>query len=165
VNVFRVATNSESEVQTQGFTIGVQYFWQKWLGFNTNYSWNRLIQTNEADSIIPAFNTPEHKYNIGISGRDITTQMGSFALRHWGYGINYKWQTGFMFEGSPQFTGEVPAYSMLDIQVNKQFPVYHCTLKIGATNALNNRVFQVYGGPVVGRMGYLSLLFELNTSK
>ncbi|MFN5883826.1 MAG: TonB-dependent receptor, partial [Bacteroidota bacterium] len=60
VNVFRVATNSESEVQTQGFTIGVQYFWQKWLGFNTNYSWNRLIQTNEADSIIPAFNTPEH---------------------------------------------------------------------------------------------------------
>ncbi len=164
VSVFRVATNSESEVQTQGYTIGVQYFWQKWLGFNANYSWNRLIQTNEADSIIPAFNTPEHKYNLGISGRDITTQIGSFALRHWGYGVNYKWQTGFMFEGSPQFTGEVPAYGMLDVQVNKQFPVYRCTLKLGATNALNNRVFQVYGGPVVGRMIYLSLLFELNSA-
>jgi outer membrane receptor protein involved in Fe transport len=164
VSVFRVATNSESEVQTQGFTIGVQYFWQKWLGFNANYSWNRLIQTNEADSIIPAFNTPEHKYNLGISGRDITTQIGSFALRHWGYGVNYKWQTGFMFEGSPQFTGPVPAYGMLDVQVNKQFPVYRCTLKLGATNALNNRVFQVYGGPVVGRMIYLSLLFELNSA-
>jgi iron complex outermembrane receptor protein len=162
VDVYRVATNSESEVQTQGFTIGVQYFWQKWLGFNANYSWNRLIRANEADSIIPAFNTPEHKYNLGISGRDITTQLGELALRHWGYGINYKWQTGFMFEGSPQFTGEVPAYGMLDVQVNKNFPVYRCTIKAGATNALNNRVFQVYGGPVVGRMLYLSLLFELN---
>jgi hypothetical protein len=69
-----------------------------------------------------------------------------------------------MFEGSPQFTGEVPAYGMLDVQVNKQFPVYRCTLKLGATNALNNRVFQVYGGPVVGRMIYLSLLFELNSA-
>jgi len=163
--VYRVASNSSAMVTTQGFTIGAQYFWRKWLGYNVNYSWNRLNQADTKDSIIPAFNTPEHKYNIGISGRDITTNIGSFALRHWGYGINYKWQTGFMFEGSPQFTGEVPAYGMMDVQVNKRFPVYRCTLKLGATNALNNRVFQVYGGPVVGRLIYFSILFELNANQ
>lgn len=163
--VYRVASNASSTVTTQGFTIGVQYFWKKWLGLNANYSWNRLNQTDTKDSIIPAFNTPENKYNLGVSGRDITTTVGSFAFRHWGYGINYKWQEGYMFEGSPQFTGMVPAYGMVDVQLNKQFPVYHCTLKLGATNALDNRVFQVYGGPVVGRLVYLSLLFELNTSK
>ncbi len=162
VKVYRITTNSASIVTTQGITVGANYFWQKWLGFNANYSWNRLERTDKTDSIIPAFNTPEHKYNLGISGRDITTTIGSFSLRHWGYGINWKWQEGYLFEGSPQFTGNVPEYGMMDVQVNKKFPVYYCTLKLGATNVLDNRVFQVYGGPVVGRMAYISVLFELN---
>ena len=36
--------------------------------------------------------------------------------------MNYKWIEGFIFEGSPQFTGYVPTYGLLDIQVNKKIP-------------------------------------------
>jgi outer membrane receptor protein involved in Fe transport len=83
-------------------------------------------------------------------------------LRSWGYGINWKWQQGFVFEGSPQFTGEVPAYGMLDFQANKYFPEEKMTLKFGASNVLNNEVIQVYGGPRVGRLAYVSILFDFS---
>lgn len=161
ISVYRVAANATSTVTTQGFTIGANYFWKKYLGFNANYSWNVLNQAENRDSLIPAFNTPEHKYNLGISGRNINTTIGSFRIMEWGYGINYKWQTGFIFEGSPQFTGFVPEYDMLDVQLNKRVSRWNTTFKLGANNLLNNRVIQVFGGPRVGRLVYFSILYEL----
>jgi hypothetical protein len=39
-------------------------------------------------------------------------------------------------------------------------PKLNLTAKLGASNALNNKVLQVYGGPYVGRMLYFSLVFD-----
>src|SRR5690606_29137297 len=64
--VYRVTTNSKNIVFTQGFTIGVNYFLKKYLGFAANYSWNKIDRKGTNDPVIPAYNTPEHKYNIGI---------------------------------------------------------------------------------------------------
>lgn len=162
VNVYRVTTNSRDEVTTQGFTIGLNYYFKNYLGFSGNYSWNKLDRGNSKDPIIPAFNTPEHKFNLGINGRDIEY----FSKKEkWGYGVNYKWQEGFLFEGSPQFTGVVNSYGMLDVQWNTSISKLNAVFKIGASNALNNLVYQVYGGPSVGRMAYASITFELNKWK
>ena len=129
---------------------------------NGNYSWNKLEKKGTEDPIIPAFNTPEHKFNVGVSGRDIRMKIGSMRLTRWGFSLNYKWIQGFRFEGSPQFTGDVPTYDLLDFQINKHFPKINMTAKLGASNALNKKRFQVYGGPYIGRLGYFSLLFELD---
>jgi hypothetical protein len=67
-----------------------------------------------------------------------------------------------MFEGSPQFTGNVDAYYMLDAQISKKIPAWYCTFKLGSNNLTDNRVYQVYGGPQVGRLAYFSVLFELD---
>jgi outer membrane receptor protein involved in Fe transport len=162
VKVYRVSTNAIDQVTTQGLTVGLNYFYQKYLGFAANYSWNKLDRHGSTDPLIPAFNTPEHKYNLGINGRDIESNFLGFWIRNWGYGLNWKWQQGFTFEGSPQFTGEVPAYGMLDFQINKFFPDEKLTVKVGASNILNNEVIQVYGGPRVGRMAYFSMLFDFS---
>ncbi|MFN4082814.1 MAG: carboxypeptidase-like regulatory domain-containing protein [Bacteroidia bacterium] len=162
INVYRVTTNSKDMVTTQGFTVGLNYFLKSWLGFSGNYSWNKLDRRGSTDPLIPAFNTPEHKYNLGLNGRNINSNIGGLKINNWGYGINYKWQEGFMFEGSPQFTGMVEAYDLLDAQINKSFKDGKLLLKIGANNLLNNRVIQVYGGPSVGRLAYISLLLDLN---
>lgn len=162
VNVYRVTTNSKDMVTTQGFTIGLNYFFKKYLGLSGNYSWNKLDRRGSTDPLIPAFNTPEHKYNLGINGRDISTHLGSIKINNWGYGINYKWQEGFMFEGSPQFTGFVNAYDLVDVQINKSYLDGKFMLKLGANNLLNNMVIQVYGGPTVGRMAYFSIIMDLN---
>ncbi len=162
VNAFRVTTNSKDIVTTQGFTIGLNYFYKNYLGFTGNYSWNKLDRGGSTDPIIPAFNTPEHKFNLGVNGRDIVYLK---KKEKWGYGINFKWQEGFLFEGSPQFTGFVPSYGMLDVQWNSTISKLNAVFKLGASNILNNTVYQVYGGPFVGRMAYASITFELNKWK
>jgi outer membrane receptor protein involved in Fe transport len=103
------------------------------------------------DPLIPAFNTPEHKYNVG------------FSIRNWknvGFNINYKWVQGFNYEGSPQFTGYIPDYDLIDVQANYRFEE-RLTFKLGASNVLNNKHYEVYGGPLVGRLIYFSILLEL----
>ena len=165
VNVYRVTANSKDVVTTQGFTIGANYFYKKYLGFAVNYSYNQLDRQGSSDPLIPAFNTPTHKYNIGINGRDIISSFGDFKLINWGYGFNWKWQEGFLYEGSPQFTGFVPSYGMFDAQFNKGFKDNKITLKIGASNLLDNKVIQVFGGPAIGRMIYISVLFDIKNFK
>ena len=85
-----------------------------------------------------------------------------------------------MFEGSPQFTGDIPTYDMVDAQWNCTVARWHTTFKIGATNifgitpffredpagrsklkaAFDNAQYQTYGGPRIGRMAYVSLTYN-----
>ena len=76
------------------------------------------------------------------------------------FNTNYKWVQGFVFEGSPQFTGKIPTYGLLDLQITKEIPKMDLSIKMGASNILNNEVIQVYGGPYIGRMAYVSLSFD-----
>jgi len=161
LQAYRVAANAQSRVTTQGLAVGGNYYHNRWLSFNFNYSWNRLNVEGTADPIIPAFNTPEHKFNVGLSGREIVTEFAGITLADWGFNINYKWIEGFLFEGSPQFTGRIPTYDMVDAQINKNLPALKMNVKLGASNLLNKKVFQVYGGPRVGRLAYLMLTLDL----
>ncbi|OAV42773.1 TonB-dependent receptor domain-containing protein [Lewinella sp. 4G2] len=158
---FRVAANASDRVTTQGFSIGTNYYFGKYYSFNGNYSWNKL-NTASDDPIIPAFNTPEHKYNLGISGRNVPLPFLSGSIPEFGFSVNYKWVDGFIFEGSPQFTGFIEAYGMLDAQVNFEVPSINTTIKLGASNLLDNEVFQVYGGPRIGRLAYISATYQLD---
>ncbi len=151
-NIYRVATNAVDAVTTRGFSIGINYYFRKYFMLNGNYSYNKLDRGGSTDPLIPAFNTPEHKYNLGFSARD---------LYNFGFNINFKWVQGFDYEGSPQFTGYVPSYNMVDAQVNYHIHQIHSVLKLGASNLLNNKKFTVYGGPRVGRMAYVSITVDL----
>ncbi|MFT5723070.1 MAG: iron complex outermembrane receptor protein [Bacteroidia bacterium] len=180
VEVFRVAANAKGNVTTQGASIGLNYYFKN-LALGGNYSWNVLNKKGTDDPIIPAFNTPEHKFNISFNGRNLklVKRLGAF----FGFGINYKWIDGFVFEGSPQFTGFVPTYDMVDAQINYQWKEKHTTFKLGASNifgilplfdaatsnnrrtVFNNANYQVYGGPYVGRLAYFSILIDIEKVK
>ncbi|MGB3948281.1 MAG: TonB-dependent receptor [Bacteroidia bacterium] len=160
ITFYRVASNSDNVVTSQGASLGLTYYFRKFFSINGNYSYNVLNKMDEEDPIIPAFNTPRHKFNIGVSGREITSSFK--PLNNVGFSVNYRWVEGFLFEGSPQFTGYVPSYDMVDVQVSKFVPKIHSTFKLGASNLLNNMAFQVYGGPRIGRMVYFSVLFEMD---
>lgn len=161
--VYRVASNTKDEVTTNGFSVGINYYFADYLSWNANYSYNKLDRRGSTDPIIPAYNTPQNKFNIGISGRDIL--LPKIHLYHFGFSLNYRWVQGFLYEGSPQFTGFVPTYGKLDVQVNKEFPKIYMTLKIGASNVLNNLKYEVYGGPYVGRLAYVNAVFDFGKKK
>lgn len=157
---YRVSANARDVVTTQGFSIGSNYYFANYFSLNGNYSWN-ILNTETDDPIIPAFNTPEHKFNIGLSGRNIPLTILGYALQDLGANMNYKWVDSFIFEGSPQFTGPIQSYGMLDAQVNFTLPKIKTTIKLGASNLLDEQVFQVYGGPRIGRLAYISVTYNL----
>jgi iron complex outermembrane recepter protein len=154
--VLRIAANATETVRSEGFSIGYNLYFNKYFALNGNYSYNKLATKAQDTVLVPAFNTPRNKYNVGISGRDIP--VGTRNL--FGFNVNYKWVQGFTFEGSPQFTGLVPSYDLVDAQVNYTVPKLNLVFKLGASNLLNNKQFQTYGGPRIGRMAYFTITYD-----
>ena len=159
IDAFRVTANSENQVSTHGAAIGLNYYFKKYYQLSGNYTWSKLI-TQIDDDVIPAFNTPEHKFNISISGRDVPLRFGNFRTDNLGFNVTYKWVDGFLFEGSPQFTGDIESYGLLDAQINYKFEKINTTIKVGASNILNNLHFETVGGPLIGRLGYIRINYE-----
>jgi outer membrane receptor protein involved in Fe transport len=179
LQAYRVAANASSTVVTRGVNAGITWYRPR-LTYTFNYSYNELISGAD-DPIIPAFNTPLNKFNAGFNARD--RKIPLTALKRLGFGLNWKFVEGYTFEGSPQFTGPIPSYDMVDAQVSLMFPKQHMGLKLGASNlfgllplwdkavpssdrldrAWNNNVYLVYGGPQIGRLAYLQLSYELST--
>tara|TARA_B110000259_G_scaffold79931_1_gene93598 strand:+ start:22 stop:2022 length:2001 start_codon:yes stop_codon:yes gene_type:complete len=161
IQAYRIAANAENTVTTKGASIGINYYPNNNLSVNGNYSWNKLNESGTNDPIIPAYNTPEHKFNLGLLMKNIHFSEKKSILRDFSSSLTYKWIEGYNFEGSPQFTGLIPSYDILDIQISKKIPELDATLKIGSTNILNNLHYEVYGGPYIGRMTYCSILFDI----
>ena len=161
IQAYRMAANAENIVTTQGASIGIIYYMNPNLTLNGNYSWNKLNKNEKKDPIIPAYNTPENKYNLGLIARDLHFSNTNLLFRNFGLSINYKWVESFNFEGSPQFTGNVPTYNLVDTQISKTLTEINAIFKIGSSNILNNIHYEVYGGPYIGRMTYFSLLFNI----
>lgn len=181
IQVYRLAANATGEVRTQGLNFGMNYYRKK-TTITFNYSYNQLVSGDD-DPIIPAFNTPQNKFNVGLTGHDMKVPFSDRP--NFGFGVNYKYIEGFTFTGSPQFTGPIPSYDMVDAQVNVKFPACNLTVKVGGSNlfglvplfdkavasedrlerAFNNDVYMVYGGPRVGRLAYVQLIYEIDKRK
>jgi len=145
---FGVPVNATGEVKTYGGAFGLDYVRGKYT-FSGNVSYNKL-------SDLPAnyqndFNTPEIRYNLGISNREIFKNVG--------FNVNYRWQDKFNWLSS--FAGgEVPAFGTVDAQVNLKVPSVQSVIKIGGSNILNKYYITSYGNPEVGAMYYISLAFN-----
>lgn len=178
LQAYRVAANASSGVVTRGVNAGFTWYRPR-LTYTFNYSYNKLISGAD-DPIIPAFNTPQNKFNAGLNARD--RKIPFTELKRFGYGLNWKYVEGYTFEGSPQFTGPITSYDMVDVQASVKFPKQNMTVKIGASNlfglvplwdksvpdadrldrAFNNDVYLVYGGPRIGRLAYVQLSYDLS---
>jgi hypothetical protein len=58
----------------------------------------------------------------------------------------------------------IPSYGMIDTQINRDYKINTgiLTAKVGVSNLLNNKVYQVYGGPRIGRLAYFSLTMNID---
>ena len=157
IRVYRYAANSSNEVVSQGANLGVNFYYWKQHAFSFNYSFNKLLKKQEDDPIIPAFNTPLHKFNMGVNGRELWPNN---AGNTWGYAVNYKWVDDYFWEGSPQFTGPVPGFTILDAQINYTLKKSGVNFKVGCSNLLNNLHIEAYGGPLIGRMAFFAIQYE-----
>ena len=162
----RVSSNANTDVTTQGASIALNYYIGDFYAINGNYTWTVLNQADNDDPIIPAYNTPEHKFNIGFSGRDMKYDIGNVKVDGLGFNFNLRWVEGFLFEGSPQFTGRIDTYWTLDGQVNYNVKKWGTTFKLGASNLMTASIFRPMAARKLGAWPtalLLCTLISLNT--
>ena len=150
---YQIPTNAKQDVSTYGGSIGFNYYIRKGLMAKLNYSYAVMDTSNLTDPIIPGFNTPKNKINVGLVGTRIWKELG--------FNINYKWVEGFFWE-STFGDGDVPSYNLVDVQLSYKFPELYSTLRIGASNLLDNRHWEAYGSPFIGRLIYASWSFKFD---
>ena len=154
VHAFQLYTNSPDKVSAQGASLGVTYMLQKGytIGGNITYASFNLQEANPNN--IAAFNTPQYTTNV--------TFGNSNAYKGFGFNLAWHWQDAFNWYGTFNATrpGPINAYSLVDVQLNKKLPDAKSTIKIGASNLLNNKIYQAYGSPSIGAIYYVSLTFD-----
>lgn len=145
---FGVPVNATGTVKSYGGALGMDYILGKY-NLSGNVSYNKIGDL-PAD-YVNDFNTPEFRYNLGFSNREVFKNIG--------YNVNYRWQDKFMWSSS--FAGgEVPAFGTVDAQVNFKLPSVNSVLKIGGSNILNKYYITSYGNPEAGAMYYVSFAFN-----
>ncbi|PCJ95415.1 MAG: hypothetical protein COA50_09425 [Flavobacteriaceae bacterium] len=145
---YQTYTNSEADIDSYGATIGVE---TKILGnfdLGVNYTYADLDFDQAAyPDFRTNFNTAEHK---------VKASFGNTALfENFGFNVNYRWTDTYEWQASFA-DGDVPAYTVLDAQVNYSIPNIKSVFKIGGSNILGAEYVTAIGTGSIGSIYYLS---------
>lgn len=151
---YRVFTNARTQYNSYGATLGLVYNFFRRFTLSGTLNFNDIQNTARNDLFITAFNTPRWSGNIAFGNREI--------VRNIGFNVLWRRQQAFKWE-SPLANGSIPAYSSLDAQFNIRIPNLKTTVKVGATNLLNQRYIQYAAGPTIGGLYYLACTIDFTT--
>lgn len=149
-SLYSLYNNSLESVTSMGAGLGITYSLPRNFSINGSYSYATFDATETAD-FRAGFNTPENKFNIGLSNRKVVNNLG--------FNINFRWQEGFLWQSS-YGTWNVPEFGVVDAQLNYKLSALRSMVKIGATNLGGGDYRTNLGAPFVGQMYYLSLTFD-----
>ena len=152
---YHVATNTQQDVNTWGASFGLSYFINPALRMYGNYTYSQIDSAGFQDGVIPGFNTPEHKVNVGIGGK---------IYKGFGFAFNWRWADNYYWE-SVFASGPVPSYNFADLQFSFEVPRLMSTLRIGGSNIFNQEYIQAYAMPEIGAFYYASWTFNVDFRK
>lgn len=154
-NSYRIWVNSDNKVNTLGVGVSLSYTIKNITSY-INYTYNKFFDENKEDDLIPGFNTPPHKFNIGISANKVWKGLG--------FGANFHWQDKFYWE-SPFSNGDVSKIHSLDLEVHYEIEKIMSILRVGGSNIYNNKVKYAAGAAEIGAFVYGSWTFDLDFKK
>ena len=85
--------------------------------------------------------------------------MAANLSENFGFNLNCRWSDNYLWQ-SNFADGEIPAFSVVDAQVNYRIPSFKSTIKAGATNIGGKDYFTAYGTGFIGQQYYISLTFN-----
>lgn len=148
---YRVYTNSIATYYNWGSALAITYNFYKRFTINGNVNFNNMKASDPNDVFVTGFNTPQWNTVLSFGNPQIAKNTG--------FQITWRWQDSFLWQ-SPLVNGTVPAFSVLDAQVNYHFQKQHTTVKLGGTDLLNHRYFQYAGGPTLGAIYYVAITID-----
>jgi iron complex outermembrane recepter protein len=150
--IFSLYSNSPEQVTSYGVGVGLTYNLPKGYAVHGNYNYADFSVDEVPGRVYNAgFNTPNNKFNIGLSNRKVTKSLG--------FTINYRWQESFdWFSSFGAWT--VPEFGVVDAAVTYRVPSIKSIVKLGGTNIGGGDYRTNLGGAFVGQMYYVSITFD-----
>ena len=152
VQPFRLIVSADGQVNTHGFAVGIDYVLPKNFVLETNASYHQLLNQEvllRQNSEV-AYNAPRWRYNIKLSNRKLTENLG--------FSLFWHWQEAFIWELG--FPDRIPAYQTLDAQLSYKVSFLKTVIKLGGANILNERYTTATANPRMGAVYYLSVTFD-----
>lgn len=145
---YQTYTNSDVDVNSYGAAIQVSTKVFNGFDLSANYTYAKLdFDVNANPDFRTNFNTPEHKAKVSFGKTEV--------FKNFGFNVAWRWSDNYFWEASFG-DGEVPAFNVLDAQINYRIPSFKSTFKLGATNLLQDEYFTAFGTGFIGSQYYLS---------
>lgn len=145
---YQTNTNSSEKVNSYGAAIQVSTKVFDGFDLSANYTYAKLdFDVKKNPDFRTNFNTPEHKVKASFGKTDLFKNVG--------FNVSWRWSDNYFWEASFG-DGDVPAFHVLDAQVNFRIPGLKSAFKVGATNLLQDEYFTAFGTGYIGSQYYVS---------
>ncbi|HEV8538993.1 MAG TPA: TonB-dependent receptor [Bacteroidota bacterium] len=128
------------KVDERGTEMGIIYYINDELHFDGTWTWYDFAVKEQqiGDILLP--NAPRHKFSFGGTYRS----RAGYELSLTGRNIQpFRWAAGV-------FQGDIPPYTLLNLSAGYQI-TRQIRLNGTISNLLNHRVYQIFGGSLIGR--------------
>jgi outer membrane receptor protein involved in Fe transport len=149
--MFRPYFNASFPISSLGAGLGLTYRLPKGYNLNGSYSYAAFNADDAPATFETQFNTPENKFNIGVSNRNIGQNIG--------FDVAYRWQQSYLWQ-SAFGVGDVPSFGVIDAQISYKLKPQKLLFKVGGTNLFGKDYVTNFAGPWVGKLYYVSITFD-----
>ena len=145
---FQLYTNTLLEIESLGFGVGLsrKVYKDFEIGANYNYAEFKFDQSKDP-SFEAGFNTPKHRVKASIGNEKLFPNFGFNISGRWN--SEYLWQSSFA-------DGTIASATVIDAQLNYNFPALKSTFKVGASNIGGKEYGQVLGAGLIGQQYFAS---------
>jgi len=149
---YQLYTNTDNQIKSLGFGIGLSKKLPKNFEIGANYNYAQFDFDQDKDPSFEAgFNTPKHRVKGFISNDKLIGNLGfNLSAR---YNTEYKYESTFA-------DGMIDAATVIDAQVSYGFSKLKSTLKFGATNIGGKEYRQILGAGAIGQQYFASLVIN-----
>lgn len=152
VNAISITTNSDTKVTTWGYGLSMDYNFVKFWNASFNFSSDNIEDV--PTGFVSSFNTPKYRFNLSL------TNTGIGKAKRVGFSVSWRWQDEVNYE-SDLVNGPLPAFNVIDAQVNYKLPQIKSVIKLGANNLLNKYYLNGLGNPSIGGLYYVSFGYNV----
>lgn len=145
---FQLYTNTDLEIKSLGFGLGLsrKVYKDFEIGANYNYAQFDFDQSKDA-SFEAGFNTPKHRVKASIGNEKL--------FKNFGFNVSGRWNSEYLWQSSFA-DGVIASATVIDAQLNYNFPSLKSTFKLGASNIGGKEYGQVLGAGLIGQQYFAS---------
>ncbi|HUM48193.1 MAG TPA: TonB-dependent receptor, partial [Chitinophagales bacterium] len=154
VENFLTVVNSPDKAVVDGIETGVSLLLPRNYKLSGNFTW--IHDNVTPGKPLPGIRTPPFKSNVSISKRDVIRNLGFMINWRWTDAVN-NWSNAI---DQASIDNDLPACSIIDVQVTYAIPRAALSIKAGASNLLNYYHQDYAQGSAIGGIYYVSFLYD-----